>query len=64
MNKKCCRFCKKVGIPLMISCRFLHRIYFSCRPCQNKKQRKWYNKGNNYKKQQEYNKNYVKNNRV
>lgn len=55
-----CRFCGTIKGELMIHSGKKEKItYYSCRPCQAKNKRVWYNKGNNKLKQQEYNRRYL-----
>ncbi len=58
-DRKKCRFCLLKSIDLMIHSRCGKLTYYSCRTCQAKKHIAWYRRGNQ-KKQQEYNKNYVR----
>lgn len=57
---KKCRFCGTKKGELMVHSGKGEKItYYSCRPCQALYKRKWYNKGNNKLKQQEYNRRYL-----
>lgn len=59
-EKKKCRFCGTVLGKLMVHSGKNEEVtYYSCRPCMAKYKRKWYNKGNNKEKQQEYNRRYL-----
>lgn len=58
MEKRKCRFCQKVDVPLMKSARSGTKQYYCCRECQRDIKRKWYTKPENKLKQLQYNKKY------